>query len=69
MWKRLDQVLMRGFGTVWRRVRERGFLAVVLPRRAREQQENDRTKVRARFWADLREGQREAEARSAGHIR
>jgi hypothetical protein len=52
MWKRLRQAISR--------VRE--LLGLVAARRERGQEDSRRNAARARFWAEMREGQREAEA-------
>lgn len=52
----LRQVL----GHHWRRLRRRVFGSVVAKK---EHDGESRVAARARFWAELREGQREAEAR------
>jgi chromosome condensin MukBEF MukE localization factor len=52
MWKRLRQAISR--------VRE--LLILVAARRERSQEDSRQSAARARFWADVREGQREAEA-------
>jgi hypothetical protein len=40
----------------------RDLLGLVAAKRAREQEDSRRSAARARFWAQVREGQREAEA-------
>jgi len=52
MWKRLRRVITM--------VRE--LLGLVAAKRARDQEDSRRSAARARFWAQVREGQREAEA-------
>ncbi|MFI5366796.1 MAG: hypothetical protein ACHQ4J_14365 [Candidatus Binatia bacterium] len=52
---------------MWRRLRQaiimvREMLALVAAKRARGQEDSRRSAARARFWAEVREGQREAEA-------
>jgi len=52
MWKRLRQAISR--------VRE--LLGFIGAKRERGQEDSRRSAARARFWAEAREGQREAEA-------
>jgi hypothetical protein len=52
---------------MWRRLRRaintvRELLRLVAAKRARDQEDSRRSAARARFWAQVREGQREAEA-------
>jgi hypothetical protein len=52
---------------MWRRLRRavkvvRELLGLVAAKRARSQEDSRRSAARARFWAQVREGQREAEA-------
>ncbi|HXQ21502.1 MAG TPA: hypothetical protein VN812_07505 [Candidatus Acidoferrales bacterium] len=52
---------------MWRRLRQaismvREMLTFVAAKRARGQEDSRRSAARARFWAEVREGQREAEA-------
>jgi len=63
MWKRLRQAIVRHGGWVWRgtdRVRE--LLGLIAAKRERGQEDSRRSAARARFWADVSEGRREAEA-------
>ena len=52
MLKRLRQAISR--------VRE--LLALIAAKRVRDQEDSRRSVARARFWAEVREGRREAEA-------
>ena len=52
---------------MWRRVRKaisvvRELLGLIAAKKARGQEDSRRSAARARFWAQVREGQREAEA-------
>jgi hypothetical protein len=64
MWKHLVRALAEHGRWLWQqRGRVRGVLDFRVPRRKREEADGRRSEERARFWAALREGQREAEAR------
>ena len=52
MWRRLRQAISK--------VRE--LLGLIAAKRARGQEDSRRSAARARFWAEVREGRREAEA-------
>jgi hypothetical protein len=52
MWKRLRQAMSR--------VRE--ILGRIGAKKVRDQEDSRRSAARARFWAEVREGRREAEA-------
>lgn len=63
MWKRLRQAIARHGNGVWqhtRRVRE--LLGLIAAKRHRDREDSRRNAARTRFWAEVREGQREAEA-------
>ena len=63
MGKRLREAIARYGSWMWRRtdaVRE--LLGRIAAKRERDQENRRRSATRARFWDDLREGQREAEA-------
>ena len=63
MLNRLRQALVRHCGWLWARAAwERRVLSRIAARNARKQQSSRSDEARARFWAELREGQREAEA-------
>jgi hypothetical protein len=52
---------------MWRRLRRaintvRELLGLVAAKRARDREDSRRSAARARFWSQVREGQREAEA-------
>ena len=62
MWK-LRQAIVRHGMWVWQRTgRVRELLGLFAAKRERDQEDSRQSATRARFWADLREGQREAEA-------
>jgi hypothetical protein len=66
MWKSLGQAIARHGRWLRRRtgmVCE--LLHVIAAKRERYQRDSCRSVARARFWADLREGQRQAEAHSS----
>lgn len=49
---------------MWQRTyRVRELLGLIAAKRQRGQEDSRQNSARARFWADLREGHREAEAR------
>jgi len=59
----LRRALVRHWGWLWARAAwERRVLGRIAARNARNQQSSRSDEARARFWAELREGQREAEA-------
>ena len=63
MWKRLYQAIAQRSREVWQQTgRARELLRLFAGKRQRDQEDRRRSAARARFWADLREGQREAEA-------
>jgi hypothetical protein len=63
MLKRLYQAIAWYFPGVWRRTgRVRQLLGRIAARREREQEHSRRSVARARFWAEVHEGRREAEA-------
>ena len=43
------------------------LLGLIAAKRERDQEDSRQSAARARFWADLREGQREAEAHCSRH--
>ncbi len=63
MWKRLRQAIA-WYGTwVWQRTgKVRELLSLNAAKREQDHEDSRRSAARARFWADMREGQREAEA-------
>jgi len=64
MWKRLRQAFARHYGWVSRMGgRVRSVLGLVAAKRERAVEDSRCIEARARFWAELREGQREAEAK------
>jgi hypothetical protein len=66
MWRRSRLRLVQLFGWVWRQGRRgHAFLGRSATERARVEGDCRQVEARARFWAELREGQREAEALSA----
>ena len=63
MWKLLRQAVARNGRWLWRRTgRVRELLDRIAAKRERDREESRSSAERTRFWADLREGQREAEA-------
>jgi len=66
MWKRLAQAIARHRRSagLWPD-RARDLLVRAFARRERDQEDRRLSADRARFWAELREGQREAEAHSS----
>jgi hypothetical protein len=63
MWKRLRRAIARHDRWVKRgTVMMRELLGVIAAKRERGQEDSRRNAARARFWADLHEGRREAEA-------
>jgi hypothetical protein len=63
MWKRLRQAIARHGRRVWQRTRRvRELLGLIAAKRERDREDSRRGAARARFWADVREGRREAEA-------
>jgi hypothetical protein len=63
MWTRLREAIVRDVAWVWRRRgRVRELIRLRAARRAQDKEDSRQTAARARFWAELREGQREAEA-------
>jgi hypothetical protein len=66
MWKRLRQAIARHGRGVWQRTgRVRELLGLIAAKRERNHEVSRQSAARARFWADVREGQREAEAHCA----
>jgi len=62
MWNHLCLAAIRGCTTLWQRAI--GLVGLASPRGVRDE-EDSRADARARFWAGVREGQREAEANRA----
>ena len=63
MWKRLRQAIARHGKGVWQRTGGvRQLLGIIAAKRERDREDGRQSAVRARFWAEVREGQREAEA-------
>ena len=63
MWKRLGQALPRYYGWMRRRTsRMREVLGLIAVKKQRAAEDSNQKTARARFWADFRAGQREAEA-------
>lgn len=66
VWRRLRRALAHHCGWVWRQGgRVRGLLGRGAAERARSEDDRRHVEARARFWAELREGQREAAAHGA----
>ena len=66
MWKRLRQALHRYYGWMRRRAsRMRELLGLIAGKKERSAEDSHQKTARARFWADFRAGQREAEAHCA----
>jgi hypothetical protein len=64
MLKRLRAAIARQRRRMWQRTyRVRELLGFIAAKRQRGQEDSRQNAARARFWADLREGHREAEAR------
>jgi len=63
MWQRLRQTISRY--RKWVVPRARDLLERWTANREKGRENTRRTAARARFWADLREGQREAEVHSS----
>ena len=63
MWKRLRQAVVKHGREVWRRTsRVRELLGVIAAKRERGHEDSRQSAARARFWAEVREGRREAAA-------
>ena len=63
MRERLRQTLALHWGWLWRRARTwHGILGLITAKKEQDEERSQWTEARARFWAELREGQREAEA-------
>jgi hypothetical protein len=63
MWKRLREAIGRVGRGAWQRTnRVRALLSVTAAKRERDQENSRRGAARARFWAGVDEGRREAEA-------
>jgi hypothetical protein len=62
MWRRLSLALIRPCRRVWRQgtSRVRGLLARTTADRSLTEDDFRQAEARARFWSELREGQREA---------
>ena len=66
MWRRLRLALARQYGWVWRTgSRVRGVLGRSAAKREQAAEDRRHTEARARFWAEHREGERQAEAHCA----
>ena len=66
MWKRFSSSVAQYGRGAWRGLqRARELLALFGAKRKRDREETLRIAARARFWAELRDGQREAEAHGA----
>jgi hypothetical protein len=60
---RLRQALARWWRWPWRRDgRERGVVGPIAAKKEQDEEASRWAEARARFWTELREGQREAEA-------
>ena len=67
MWKRLRQAIARQGKGMWQRTgRVRELLGLIAAKRHRDREDSRRNAARTRFWAEVREGQREAEAHKEG---
>ena len=63
MLKRMRRALARRWRRLWRRERRwRGVLGPITAKKERSEDGSRWAEARARFWAELHEGQREADA-------